>query len=349
MNMIHPKILRSGSRIAAISLSWGGAGKFPYRYETGKRQLEKEFGVTVIETEHALRAPDWLAKNPKARAEDLMAAFADNTINGIISTIGGEDSIRILPYLNLDILRDNPKVFMGYSDTTISHAACFKAGLVSFYGPSIMADFAENTGMFPYMVDSVRRTLFSDEPIGVIEPNRTKWTAEFLDWASPANQSIKRKMHPCTGWKFYQDNSIVEGQLFGGCVAVLERLRGTPYWPAPQSLEGAVLFLETSEEAPPPSTLERFIRCLAAMDVLENLSGILLGRPGGAVKPGRFAEYEDALCNTVQKEYGLDSIPIVTNMDFGHTAPMFVIPLGMHIRIDSFTQQITIPDPAVTS
>ena len=137
MDKIKPKALRPGSRIAAISLSWGGPGTIPGRYEIGKRQFEEEFGVTVLETEHALRGAVYLSKNPKARADDLMAAFADDTIDGIITTIGGEDSIRTLPYLDLDVIRKNPKVFMGYSDTTISHAACFKAGIVSFYGPRV--------------------------------------------------------------------------------------------------------------------------------------------------------------------------------------------------------------------
>ena len=91
MQKIKPKILRPGSRIAAISLSWGGPGTIPYRYQIGKRQFEEAFDVTVVETAHALRDADWLAKNPEARADDLMAAFADATIDGIISTIGGED------------------------------------------------------------------------------------------------------------------------------------------------------------------------------------------------------------------------------------------------------------------
>ena len=347
MKKIKPKILRPGSRIAAISLSWGGPGIFPYRYEIGKRQFEEEFGVTVIETEHALRDADWLAKNPKARADDLMAAFADETIDGIISTIGGEDSIRTLPYLDLDLIRDNPKIFMGFSDTTISHATCFKAGIVSFYGPSFMAGFAENGGMLPYMVDSVRRTLFSAEPIGVIEPNRTRWTVEDLPWEDPENQSIRRKLTPCTGWKFHQEAGVVEGQLFGGCVEVLDWLRGTDYFPATGDLQGAVLFLETSEEAPPASFLKRFVRCLAAMGILEGLGGILLGRPGGGVDPDTFREYEDAVCQAVREEYGLKELPIVTNMDFGHTDPMFVIPIGMKVRIDSAKQEITIDEAAV--
>ena len=347
MKKIKPKILRPGSRIAAISLSWGGPGAVPYRYQIGKRQFEEEFGVTVIETEHALRDPDWLAKNPEARADDLMAAFADSTIDGIISTIGGEDSIRTLPYLDLNLIRNNPKVFMGFSDTTISHATCFKAGIVSFYGPSLMAGFAENCGMFPYMVDSVRRTLFSTEPIGFIEPNRTEWTAEYLPWEHPENQSIRRKLNPCTGWRFHQDEGVIEGQLFGGCVEVLDWLRGTDYFPSIDGLQGAVIFLETSEEGVPPSFLTRFVRCLAAIGVLEGLGGILLGRPGGGVDPDTFHEYDDALCKAVREEYGLNDIPIVTNMDFGHTDPMFVIPIGMTVRIDATKQEIAIDEAAV--
>ena len=347
MKKMKPRMLRPGSRIAAISLSWGGPGAIPYRYEIGKQQFEEAFGVTVIETEHALRDADWLARNPKARADDLMAAFGDKTIDGIISTIGGEDSIRTLPYLDLDLIRNNPKVFMGFSDTTISHAACFKARIVSFYGPSFMAGFAENGGMFPYMVDAVRHTLFSPEPIGVIEPNRAGWTVEYLPWENPENQSIRRKLSPCTGWRFHQDKGIVEGQLFGGCVEVLDWLRGTDYFPAATDLQGAVLFLETSEEAVPPSFLTRFVRCLAAMDILEGLNGILLGRPGGGVDPATFQAYDDALCKTVREEYGLNDMPIVTNMDFGHTDPMFVIPIGMKVRINSTKQEIAIDEAAV--
>ena len=347
MKKLKPQMLRPGSRIAAISLSWGGPGTVPYRYQIGKQQFEEAFGVTVIETEHALRDADWLAKNPKARADDLMAAFADETIDGIIATIGGEDSIRTLPYLNLDVIRKNPKVFMGYSDTTIAHAACFKAGLLSFYGPSFMAGFAENGGMFTYMTDSLRQTLFTPEPIGVIEPNRAGWTVEYLPWENPENQSIRRKLNPCTGWRFHQNEGVAEGQLFGGCVEVLDWLRGTDYFSSTSDLQGAVLFLETSENAPPPSFLTEFVRCIAAMGILEGLNGILLGRPGGGVDPQTFSEYDDALCSTVREEHGLNDMPIVTNMDFGHTDPMFVIPIGTKVRIDSAKREVAINEAAV--
>ena len=161
------------------------------------------------------------------------------------------------------------------------------------------------------------------------------------------NQSIRRKLDPCTGWRFHQDEGVVEGQLFGGCVEVLDWLRGTDFFPSVSDLQSTVLLLETSEEMPPPSFLTRFVRCLAAMGVLERLSGILLGRPGGGVDPDTFHEYDAALCEAVREEYGLTDMPIVTNMDFGHTDPMFVIPIGMTVRIDSTKQKITIDEAAV--
>lgn len=199
--MVKPPKLQPGDRVATVSLSWGGPGTFLHRYEAGKRQLQDEFGLVVVEMPHTLREATWLADHPRARADDLMRAFADPSIKAIISTIGGDDSIRILPYLDLGTIRSNPKVFLGYSDTTISHMACLKAGLVSFYGPAIMAGFAENGGLFSYMVNSVRQTLFSSAPIGEIPPNSDGWTVEILDWAEPENQSRRRKLNPSQGWK----------------------------------------------------------------------------------------------------------------------------------------------------
>ena len=114
--LIKPKRLQAGDRVAAVSLSWGGAGQFPHRYEAGKRQLQEEFGLEVVETRHARRDPEWLHRNPEARAEDLMGAFSDASIQGIVSIIGGDESIRLLPFVDLDVIRSNPKVFLGYSE-----------------------------------------------------------------------------------------------------------------------------------------------------------------------------------------------------------------------------------------
>ncbi len=348
VNMIKPPKLRPGDKVATISLSWGGPGTFPHRYQAGKQQLEDELGLTVIETPHALREASWLQRHPQARAEDLMEAFVDPSIKAIISTIGGDDSIRILPYLDLDIIRSNPKIFMGYSDTTITHMACFKAGLISFYGPAIMAGFAENGGMFPYMVDSVRKTLFSSASIGNIAPNMDGWVVEILDWADPENQPRKRKLNPSQGWKFIQGKGVRRGHLIGGCFEILDWLRGTDLWPEPDMWRGAILFMETSEEAPPPSAVLYGLRTCAATGILAKLSGILFARPGGQISPEQFTEYDKVLHQVVTEEEGLSDLPIITHMDFGHTDPMFVLPYGVQAEINCDTQQFAIVESAVT-
>ena len=288
--MLKAKKLKAGDKVAAISLSWGGPGAFPYRYEAGKKQFSEEFGVEVIETRHALKEPAWLVKHPEARASDLMEAFSDPSISGIISTIGGNESIRLLPYIRSEVIASNPKVFLGYSDTTVCHLVCFRAGLVSFYGPAFMSGFAENGGMFRYMVESVRKTCFSAAPIGVVDPCCDGWTVERLEWGNPDNQQRRRALNVSNGWCFLQGSGVVRGRLIGGCLEVLDWLRGTVVWPALTDFDQAILFLEISEEAPPPHAVAGFLRSLAAMGILNRLSGILFGRPGGGVPADQFSK-----------------------------------------------------------
>ncbi len=342
--MIKPRKLNLGDKIAAVSLSWGGPGTYPYRYQIGVQQLQEEFGLQVVEMPNALRDADWLASNPKARADDLMQAFADPSIKGIFSTIGGEELIRLLPFIDFNVIRDNPKIFLGFSDTTINHLMCYKAGLVSFYGPSIMVGFAENCGMFPYMVESLHRTLFSSKAIGEVKPSED-WTVEGLDWAEPANQQIKRKRTPSTGWKFLQGSGIHRGHLVGGCLEVFDWTRGTELFP--HDWQNAILFLETSEEAPPPEFVARTMRIYAAMGVLQKLSGILFGRPGGEISPATFEEYDRAILQVVKDEQGLNDLPIITHMDFGHTSPMFTLPYGVQAEMDMDQQRFSIIENAV--
>ena len=139
---IKPQVLKHGDKVATISLSWGGAGELPHRYAQGKKQLQEIFGLEVVQTANALKSADYIYKNPKARADDLMEAFSDPSITAIISNIGGEDSIRTLPFIDLNIIQANPKILLGFSDTTVTHLACYKAGLTSFYGTSVLVGFA---------------------------------------------------------------------------------------------------------------------------------------------------------------------------------------------------------------
>ena len=341
--LVTPSRLRPGDRLAAVTLSWGGPGEYPHRYAAGKRQLEDTFGVSVVEMPHTLAAPEVLAADPRGRAEDLMAAFADTTIAGIVSTIGGDDSIRLLPHLDLGVIAANPKPFLGYSDATITHLACHAAGVVSYYGPSVLAGFGENTGIPAYTEAGVRATLFSPGPALQWPENTDGWMVEELSWADPANQTRPRQRNPATGWRWLHGEGVAEGPLVVGCMEVLDWLRGTRWWP---ELGGRVLAIETSEEAPPPSAVRSFLRALAAAGDLARLAALLVARPGGAQLPvEEHPRYDEAVLQVVRDEEQL-ALPVVAGMDFGHTDPVWTLPIGLPVRVDVDRRTVTFPEAA---
>lgn len=344
--MTKPRRLMPGDRIAAVSPSWGGPGTFPDRYAAGKRQFEEAFGVEVVDMAHTLASADWIRANPRARAEDLMAAFADPDIAGIVASIGGDDAIRLLPYLDLAVIRRNPKAFIGFSDTTSLHLACYAAGLTSFYGPSLMAGFGENGGMHRFTVDGVRKALFETAPIGVIGPNEEGWTVERLDWSDPALQAQPRKLQPADPPRILQGSGTVWGHLLGGCAEVLEMAKGTAWWPPVDAWDGAILFYETSEEAPPPGFIQRWLRNLAAQGILGRLNGILLARPDPGHDESYRARLEAATIETLAEE-GLAELPVLSGLDFGHTQPMLTLPYGAMARIDCAAASLSIVESGV--
>jgi len=336
--MIRPRALRRGDRIAAISLSAGWPNVFYEAYCDGKRQLEEAFGVQVIESRHALADPDWLAAHPEARAADLLEVLKDRSIHGVVSTIGGDDSIRILPFLDLSVIRENPKIFIGYSDTTVTHFAFLKAGVTSFYGPSIMAGFDENGGLLPFMADSVRQVLFgSSITEAPIAPNQDGWTCASFAWGDEKRNANSRPLQPCSGWRWLQGVGCHRGRLLGGCLDVIDWLRGAPIWPDQSVWRDSIVFLEISEDAPSPSAVVRMLRALGATGALREARGILFGRPCG--EEAMFEKYDGAVLQ-VLAELRLGSLPLVTRMDFGHTDPKFIVPYGVEAEINCDAQHI---------
>ena len=345
---VKPERLRAGDKVAVVSPSWGGPGTFPHRYQAGKRQMEQALDVKVIEMPHALKNADWVAANPKARADDIMQAFADPSVKGIVASIGGDDSVRLIPHLDLSLIAANPKVFLGFSDTTTLHFACMKAGLVSFYGPSVMAGFGENGGPFEYAMRSVRKAVASSCIIGPVEPNRDGWTVQHLDWADPANQETRRMLSPSAGPVVLQGSGKVCGRLIGGCAEVMDMLNGSPWWPPAYLWKNSILFYETSEDAPAPAFVRYWMRNLAAQGILRNVNGILLARPGGHQMPvEQHAAYGKEIVNVLREE-GLENTPVIANMDFGHTDPAFTLPYGVEAEIDASTGRLTILEAAVS-
>ena len=111
--MIKPKRLKRGDKIAIVSLSWGGLGdaKLIHKYGIAKERLERDFGLNVVAMPHALKGSEFVYAHPELRAKDLMDAFSDSSIKGIFCAIGGDDSVRLLPYIDYEIIRNNPKIF----------------------------------------------------------------------------------------------------------------------------------------------------------------------------------------------------------------------------------------------
>ncbi len=340
-----PPRLRIGDTVAAISVSSGLPALLPHRYAAGKRQIEETFGVTVIETPNALKDPDWLYRNPRARADDLHWALENPEVRAIFSTIGGNESVRILPHVNSGIIRKHPKIMMGSSDTTIALTAFVRAGVVAFYGPPVMGDLAENCGIRPFVKESVRTALFEAEPSRIEFQAAEEWSEEFLEWGDPSLASRARKFVPSEGWQWLQGGARASGRLVGGCLDVLEFLKGTPWWIPKKLWDGAIFVAETSEEAPPPTTVSYWLRNYGSQGILQRLSGMLVARPMRYTR-----EMTDSLYKEIRRvlaEFGREDLPVVANLDFGHTSPQMVVPLGCRAQIDPEARRIALLESQV--
>ena len=263
------------------------------------------------------------------RAADIHDMFRAPEVTAIIAAIGGDHSCHLLPHLDFELIRNDPTIFMGYSDITVLNVAIWRqTGLVTFNGPTLITDFAEYPSPIEYTADSFLRTVCSGEPVGQIVPSPT-WTEEFLDWSRRSDLARARKLTTSDGWSWLRAG-VGEGALVGGCLELLQHLRGTEYWPA---FSGKILFLETSEEHPSPAKVDGILMDYENMGVLGDLNGLLFGRPM------KYSDVEkDELRQVILDRTSEYSYPVVADMDFGHTAPQFVLPIGCRARIDSSTQ-----------
>src|SRR5262245_59150739 len=103
-----PKPLAPGATIAVVGPSWGGASRFPERLDAGLKALRERFGFRIKEAAHLRADAGWLARNPRARADDLNMAFANSEVDGIIAAIGGDDAVRLEPFLDLAPIARHP-------------------------------------------------------------------------------------------------------------------------------------------------------------------------------------------------------------------------------------------------
>ncbi|MXV62252.1 LD-carboxypeptidase [Natronorubrum sp. JWXQ-INN-674] len=343
---VTPPPLEPGDRIAVVAPSSNAAVEFPHVYELGLERLRTTFDLEPIEYPTASKGTEYLIDHSEARARDVMDAFADPDIRGVISVIGGNDQIRILEHLDPDVLRENPTRFYGYSDNTQLALYLWNLGLVSYYGPAVMVELAMDGHLFDHTVEYTNRAFF-DESFGALEPAEA-FTDEPGDWTDPDSLDQPRETEPNPGWTWAGGETAVEGRVWGGCLeSIDQRLLADRYLPEDSDLEGTILALETSEEVPAHTWVAGVLRALGERGLLERFDGVLVGRPATRShledrppeQRERYRTQQRDAISGVLETYN-PTAPIVFDVDFGHTWPTTPIPIGGRVEIDPESETI---------
>jgi muramoyltetrapeptide carboxypeptidase LdcA involved in peptidoglycan recycling len=342
---IKPSRLKPGDTAAVVSTSWGGPSIFPHVFDRGVDVLRRVFGLEVRELSTARMDPLELELNPRRRADDLNAAFADPSIQAIVVSVGGVDSVRILEHLDPSLAVSSPKILLGFSDSTTQLVFYNQAALVTFNGPAVMAGFAQ-LERFEALAAHVRSLLFEPDDTYEYRPY-AEWTDGYRDWREPSNAGEVGERRPHDGWHWLQGSGRVEGRLFGGCAEVLEMMKGTRYWPASEFWQDRILFLETSEDKPTPGTVGYWLRNYGVQGVFDRVSGVLIGRARG-YSDAEKVDLDEMVTRVIAREFGAAALPIVTNLDFGHTDPQWILPLGVRAEIDVDGRRLRLLESAVT-
>ncbi len=345
--MIKPKCLKKGDKVAIVSLSAGTIGEpwAIHKFYLAKERLEKIFGLEVIAMPNALKGRDYLDLHPEARAKDLMDAFQDDSIKAIFNAIGGDDTIRLLPYIDFDIIHNHPKIFTGYSDTTTNHLMMYKAGLISYYGLAVMITIAEYGKIDDYVFEMMKKTLF--EPQEKLHLYKAPYYYDDEDekiWWDEKNINVLRNYHEDEhGYEVLQGSGIVEGKLLGGCLDVFIELFGTKLWPDLEEWKDKIMFLETSEMDMSEYHLTWILRNLAAQGIFDVIKGIVVGKPA---RRSKYETYKEVYRRVIGMEAAHPELPILYNANFGHALPIAVIPYGIQCQLDMDHKTFTLLEPA---
>jgi aspartate racemase len=353
---VKPIALKPGDKVAVVCLSSGILGEdyCKHQMELGTKRLQ-EFGLIPVIMPNAVKGREYLSKHPEARAEDLKQAFLNPEIKGIICAIGGDDTYRLLPYLMedpefTDAVRKSPKLFTGYSDTTINHLMFHRLGMNSFYGPNFLSDLAElGQDMLPYTKRAFESYLEGRE---IMEYHSSDlWYEERTDFSAAALGTERIVHKEERGYEAIQGRGVFRGRLLGGCLESLyDMLTGNRYpdqkelcetyhiFPELKEWEGSILFIETCEEKPTPELFHKELMALKKTGMFNVISGILVGKPQDEAY---YEEYKAVLRQVVDNK----DLPILYNINFGHAHPKCILPYGLETEVDMEQKRIRFLEP----
>lgn len=307
---IKPKTLKRGDTIGLIS----PASRLPKKKQYGKiiRQVRK-LGFKVKVAENARNRYGNLAGHDEQRAEDLNNMFADDEVDTILPFRGGWGCNRILDLIDYEMIRNNPKILVGFSDiTTLLNAIYAKTGLITFHGPVGKVDWTD------YTVDHFRKSLSSGKE---------------YELSIPKNNLCE----DCRGLSVITPGKA-SGRLLGGNLSVLSAMMGSDYLP---DWEDNILLLEDVGED--VYRIDRMLTQLELNGVFDKISGFAFGQ---CVSCDRSNSYSLSLKQVFDDHIKPRGIPAFSGAMFGHISKMITMPIGIPARIDAQRGTISITEPA---
>jgi len=316
-NIIRPKKIRKGDTVGIIA-----PGSFITEDEL-KETLEniRKLGCKPYYTNNILKRDGYLAGTDKERADDVHEMFSNPNVDWILAARGGYGCSRILPMLDYKLIRDNPKILMGYSDiTALLYAIYSRTGLIGFHGPVGISTFND------FSLDYINKVLF--------EANR--------------KITLKSKEEEFNGQKipFTIRSGKSRGKLIGGNLTLAVSLIGTKY---DVDYSGKIVFLEEVGEE--PYRIDRMLTQMIEAGKFNNAAGIVLGKFWDCEIKKEKPEFKESFTLTevlYDRLFQLD-IPIFYGASFGHITNKFVLPIGVEAEMDAVEKTITLLESAVVT
>lgn len=333
---------RPGDRIAVLSPSFAAPAVAPAVHEQALERLAAITGLVPVEYP-TTRTLDASAED---RAADVNAAFADPDIRAVIATVGGEDQITVIPHLDPEIARRDPKPFLGYSDNTNLSSWLWTHGVPSFYGGSTQVHLGAGPGVDPIHAQSLRAALLTGERLELTEPGESEDFGR--DWNDPLALSENGEREATEPWTWAGPERTVTGRTWGGCIEVVQWLLAAGRFPVdPDALAGGVLLLESSEDLIPAREFGWIVRVLGERGVLAAVDAVVVARPptssfttrpSADERRARREEQRDVAISVVGR-YHPDAV-VVVGPPFGHTRPQWIVPYGGAMTVDGTTRRL---------
>lgn len=342
VDLVSPPKARTGDKVAVLSPSFAAPAVAPAVHEQALRRLTDVTGLVAVEypTTRQLDAP------AKDRAADLNAAFADPEVRAVLATIGGDNQITVVPHLDADAARSDPKPFLGYSDNTNILSWLWTIGVAGFYGGSTQVQLAPGPAVDPCHVASLRAALLTGERLEITEPGESEDFGKL--WDDPAALSENGDREATEQWTWAGPARPVSGRTWGGCIEVLEWILTAGRFPTdPSVVEGGVLLLESSEEVIPAREFGWILRSLGERGLLEAVSGVVVARPPASNLERRPEASARAAHRAAQRDTAIEIIArynpdavVCVGVPFGHTRPQWILPYGGEVTLDGAAQRL---------